>query len=654
MQSLKNNISIYSIILITIIAVYGVSATSGFAVDDTAYLVTNKSVQKGVGGIASLFIEPTQSFVGDLSVDLKVYRPIHFMLLALEYEMFGLNPKGYHILNIVWYIVLGFLLFYFLSTIILKKHSKYLSLFITLLFLVHPLSVESVANIKGRDDILAFVFILISAIFFFKHIQLRNIYNLLISLISFFIALLCKESALMLMFILPLIVYFFTDENIKSNLKTLLAYLVPAVIWYVLKYNAIEASFINSEELTYLHNNLVLYKGFDRYLLVFFALFQYLSLLMFPKNLSWDYTYGFFEGYQYAELIGGISFVLHILLLYYAIKNFKTKNIVSFGILFYIITLSPVSNIFFLIGSPMGERLTFVPKLGIIIAIVVFMLKALKINLVGFNFMTSKVVSSLLVILLITFSVRSYNRTLDWKDTQTLIIKDVNVNSSLRIMDSYIERLHGKDPIKNKREIEKYAKIVIKKTLRTENDTRECFRIGRAYYFINNYAEAEKWLIKEKQSIILKWLYLGISQIQINKTAESTKSFAQILKKSPTNILGNYHISNSYYKLKEYEKAIKHYLIIEKVLPKYGNVQLGIANSYISLGDYINGEIYCKKQLSSPPYNDQALNNLYTIYSITKRKKEGFFYFISLLNKDPKNKKIIEIITNLETLNQKL
>lgn len=208
-----------------------------WALDNAIVIVENKLVQRGVAGIPDIF---THDFMyGSLGKKLDAvsggrYRPLTPTIYAVFSEILGkpmLNEKGeivkdakghplndlsesttfpniMHLLNIILYGVLCYVLYHFLLLIFVNIKNGQLYAFIaTFIFTLHPLHTEVVANVRGSDEILALLFSISSALFFFKYInhQAQKQYCLVVlGCLCFFLGLLAKENTIMFIVIIPL------------------------------------------------------------------------------------------------------------------------------------------------------------------------------------------------------------------------------------------------------------------------------------------------------------------------------------------------------------------------------------------------------------------------------------------------------------------
>jgi len=125
---------------------------------------------------------------------LHYWRPVSLFTFFIDYKLWGLNPSGFHLFNILLNALNGiliFLIFYFISGKI------FYPFFISLFFSVHPSHVEAVSWISGRTDLLVSFFIFSAALLFILFIKRKNTLLYLSSAFLFVLALLSKENAVL-------------------------------------------------------------------------------------------------------------------------------------------------------------------------------------------------------------------------------------------------------------------------------------------------------------------------------------------------------------------------------------------------------------------------------------------------------------------------
>ena len=399
-----------------------------YVLDDKIVIVDNQYTKKGLTGIKEIFT--TESFQGYFGEQKNLleggrYRPLSIATFAVEYEFFGLNPKVGHFINILFYALSGLLLFRVLAMMIpgLKENPWWLAIpFVaTLLFIMHPIHTEAVANVKGRDEILSFLGALGALYFSLRYLKSEKTYLLALSALSFLLGLLAKESALTWIAVIPLSGYFFTKASFKKLGLITIPLIAVGIIYIAIRTNIIGYLLSTGNEVTDIMNNPFygLNVG-EKFATIFYTLGMYIKLLIFPHPLTHDYY-----PYQIPILDWGdwrpiISFLIHFFLLLLAIKGFKKRSIMSYSILFYFITLSIVSNIPFTVGAFMNERFVYVPSLAICLIFAYFISRKLPeyfndkkgdINILSVG---------LFVLLIAGYATKTILRAEDWRNAVTL------------------------------------------------------------------------------------------------------------------------------------------------------------------------------------------------------------------------------------------
>jgi hypothetical protein len=199
------------------IALYANTIGHDYAFDDGVVIRENAHVQRGFAGIGAIMTRDAfDSYFKQMSVDSAQlsggrYRPLSIVTFAVEQGLFGDNAHMRHLINVLLYGLTGALLLILLRTQLLRDASW--ALLATLLFVVHPIHTEAVANIKGRDELLSFLFIVLTLLFALRHDAGRRRRDLVFALGAYLLALLSKEYGLALLVLLPLALYLRHDRR---------------------------------------------------------------------------------------------------------------------------------------------------------------------------------------------------------------------------------------------------------------------------------------------------------------------------------------------------------------------------------------------------------------------------------------------------------
>ena len=356
-SNLKRAIAVGIFLIGTLL--YANTFLHNYTLDDKIAITQNEITKKGFAGIGELL--ETGYFEGFFGRETKLvsggrYRPVSLITFAIEYEFFGEDPHLSHVINAVLYGLTGVLLLWTFLIIIPISDQKrwYFSapIIATVLFVVHPIHTEIVASIKGRDEILSLLFALGALLMILRYLKESKLIWGVAAGILFFLSLMSKESAITFVVLIPLTVYWFTTHSIKSNLMAMVSIVLATVAYMSLRLSVVDPP--TGEKIYELMNNpFVNASTSERFATISYTLGLYLKLLVFPHPLTHDYYPKQIPIINWSDIRAIIPLVAYLLIMAYAALKFKRGNVITYGILFYLITLSLVSNIVFSIGCHM-------------------------------------------------------------------------------------------------------------------------------------------------------------------------------------------------------------------------------------------------------------------------------------------------------------
>ncbi len=418
-----------------------------YAFDDNLVIEENPYVQVGFSGIPKILTSDSYAgyftFLGsDLSKGLSGgrYRPLSEITFAIEQQIVGnstLLPFIRHLVNILAYIGCLSALFYFLENFLLKNipHGKDIAFIAMLLFAVHPLHTEVVANIKSLDEILSLLFIMLTFIYSLKYQQSKRSKYLIIGIVSFFLALLSKEYAVTLLFFIPFLFYLLGGRKTIPAIFAAIPYYGVFAVYLMLRYNAVGFhADTQSSTMLLLFNNPYLYATHTQKIATeWFVLGKYIGLLFFPYPLSCDYSYYQIPYRNLADISVLLSIAIYIAVFVWGILLAFRKNVLSFAVFFFLINGFMVSNFLLDIGATMGERLVFHSSLGFVIILSYFFINA--ITKMSLQSKKQVVIGIMSVIGIVCFG-ETVIRNTQWKDANSLFIHDVEVSPNSALMNS--------------------------------------------------------------------------------------------------------------------------------------------------------------------------------------------------------------------------
>lgn len=409
---------------------------NNYALDDAIVNTQNIYVQKGIAGIGDIFGKETFTGFFKQKKDLVEggrYRPLSLVTFAIEKSIWKGNPHISHLLNVILYGLLCVLLFFCLKKILVfigyADLAVPVSFLASLLFTVHPLHTEVVANIKGRDELLSLLFCLGAIYYVILFYETQQFGKLVWAGIMLFLGLLAKENAIIIPVLAAIVIFLGSCKKIKANnLTTFLVLSATAFIYFLIRSKVIgQTSGKIGDELM---NNPFLYASPSQKLAtILYTLFIYLKLLVFPYPLTYDYYPYHIQLQEWSNPLVILSVLIYVSLVLfsaYGLVNRKYK-ISTISVLIYLVTILPLSNLFINTGTFMNERFVFYGSIGfcLIVGLGLFnLLKTLRTN----RFSKSIVVACFTIVLLV-YSVRTVARNADWKDNYTLFTHDVQISS---------------------------------------------------------------------------------------------------------------------------------------------------------------------------------------------------------------------------------
>lgn len=424
-KSSKNNVTLSNnkiriIIFAFTLLLYGATVKYDFTLDDDVFFLQHKSVQKGIKGIPEIFSHGSLAKF-DGAPGQQPYRPVTLVSFALEKEFLGKKPAPAHAINLLLYLALSIVLFNFIIKLFPRLH-PYLAGFIVLLFISHPLHTEVVASVKSRDELLAALFGITALLFALKSAEqsATKIRNLVYSGFFYCMAMGSKESAIAIAAIIPFMIILINKRSWKDGIITAIPFLALGLGFIALRNQIISNSLAASQTSVYQNilygTNSVSESIATRLEILFYDL----KLLLAPWPLSWDYSFNQIPIVGWMALLPWLSILLYGSLIYILIRCWYKIPAIAFGIVFFFLSLLPVSNIFFINGTPLAERFLFLPSLGFVIALVYAITHLLKVDNTNLKGKSHRSMMLSFFILILVYGTLTFVGSSRWKSNQAL------------------------------------------------------------------------------------------------------------------------------------------------------------------------------------------------------------------------------------------
>jgi len=340
---------------------------------------------------------------------------------------------------------------------------------------------------------------------------------------------------------------------------------------------------------------------------IFYTLGKYIQLLFLPHPLTHDYYPRHIEMKTFGDLSVLASLLIYVSLLVVGIKLALRKNLIGFSILFYLITLSIVSNLIFPIGTNMSERFLFMPSVGFCLLAAYFLSK-----------LSRNTALIIVGLVMVGFGYKTITRNMVWKDNFTLFTTDINVSKNSAKLCNAV----GGDMIRvySESKDENLKKQKLTEAIGYLNRAVEIHPIyknayllmGNAYFYLKDYAksvEAYQNALKidpqykdavNNLSISLRDLGRQFGEVK-NDLNQSifflTESYK--LKNDDPETIRLLGVANG---IKgNHTDAAKYFKRLTEIQPENARAWLDLGTASMSIGDKTNGDLYYQKALKLDP-----------------------------------------------------
>ncbi len=576
--------------LIVCFILYGNTIPNKFSLDDDLVTANNEIVKKGISGIPKIFTTLYQN----LDNFKYEYRPIVKFTYAIENEIFGSNPEVSHFFNIVLYFLSSVLLFFVLQKIFSNTHILF-SVIIVTLFIAHPIHTEVVASLKNRDEILSFIFSLITLVYTIKLGETEKKVYFLPIVIFFLIALLSKQSAMVYAAICPMVLLFLPK---KTSIKTILILFSLLVAGYLML-KLMEKGLIgkNIRDKFFWDNPLYFYRSFAiRSATGMMTLLFYAKILIFPHPLLFYYGYNMIPISNWNNIWVVLILLIHLALFILAVFLFRKKHPIGFGILYYLVAISMFTNIVRSAAGIVAERYAYSAVLGFCIVIAGILFAIFKVTHVKEIGISKKLILGMLVFLIILpYSYKTISRNTDWKDYNTLYAHDIKyLEKSAKANELYASEL---------------ARQVNEDMLKTKDLNKNMPKIKLC---IKHFEQSLK--IDSSNSMANNNLGL-IYFVLMRDNKKALTYFKRSIQFDPEYGRGNFNMALVYENNKDFDSAIVYYKKVNKIDPGNQNAFINLSNIYFNDKHDLGMAIEISKKFSeTDPDNAMPYINMGTYY----------------------------------------
>jgi Tfp pilus assembly protein PilF len=549
--------------------------------DDPDYVYENPNIQAG------LTLKAVEwAFTAGYAAN---WHPLTWLSHTLDWRLFGSNPAGHHITNLIFHIANTLLLFIVLSQM---TGALWPSAFVAALFALHPLHVESVAWIAERKDVLSTFFWMLTMWAYLQYVKRPKISRYLLITIFFALGLMTKPMLVTLPFVLLLLDYWPLNRISCIDWRILYRLILEKIPFIVLSAVLSVVAFLAQQRSGAMPLLAVIPLKF-RICNAFISYTKYIDKMVWPARLALFYPH---PGRNVSFLHAAISAVLLLAVTIVVLRFAKNRRYLFTGWFWYLGTLVPAIGLVQVGDQAMADRYSYITLTGLFIIIAWG-----AADLLG-KWRYRKItlwLSALLVLSVLT--IVTHLQVRHWKDTVAISQRSLKVaGDSFRIHVAIAEafRKQGRfeEAIRHNREA---LRIIPQNVTVLNNLGIVLSRTGRIDEAVGCYKKAieadpcdsEAWLnlgyilidkgefteavslcrkaLKIKPDLNEIRLFLGTTLADRGEFAQAVKEYEDFLRLYPQNAVGHNDFAVILFRQGEFDQAIEHFNLAIQIDPDY-------------------------------------------------------------------------------------
>lgn len=433
-----NHKKLIIILIIAGFSLYFLSLFNDFVWDDEEQVVNNTAIHS-LTNIPQLFKGSTFNTGGTGGLSGVYYKPLMSVVFMVIYALFGLNAFYFHLFQVLIHVINTVLVFLILKNLFNKyvrnnkkdtSTYKWAAFGIALIFLVHPVNVETVVYVSALQDVLFFFFGILALYIITNNLEIAHfaainkfkITPLILLPLLLFFSILSKETAIVFIFIIFIYLLLFDKEKVK---KFLIYIFIMLGLYILLRIGIAKVYFTKSGIVPIMRVAL-----YERLITIPRIILFYIKNFFYPKDLiisqHWIVKEIDWKDF-YLPLIIVIAFFT--LLITYAISLFKrNKRLFKLYIFFlsWFLTGLGLHLQIFSLDMTVADRWFYLPMIGLLGT-----LSLIIVNTFDFKNIRIKSLSSFIFgTIIILFTYRSLLRTLDWSNGLVLFSHDQKINQN--------------------------------------------------------------------------------------------------------------------------------------------------------------------------------------------------------------------------------
>lgn len=615
---------------------------NGFVYDDHQQILLNPYL-RSFHYLRPIFTTSVWSFLGGTAGVTNYYRPLMTFAYLLCFQAFGASTFAFHLLNLLMH--LGVVLLVYQVTVRLFRDRGVAAL-AAFLFALHPVHSESVDWVAALTDIELTLFFL-AAFWFYLRIprlagglpgrQWLSAQGGL--LVSMALALLSKEQALLLPVVCTLFEHFYRDDRSETTIQEKAARYAPAWLLVPL-YLMLRVHFLG--KLAPAPSAWPNVSPEDAILSACALLFQYVGKMLWPARLCAYYVFPSSWTVLLPQVLGGIVVVLVFAALF--VDWWRRARLVSFGMVWFLITLLPVLNVQWMPIAAFAERYLYLPSVGFcwMLAWAGFRLWRLAKDR-GSAWRLA--FASAAVLLAVLAAVRTVVRNRDWHDDVRFYQSTLAASPDAYVMRTDLGKYyweHGPRPLAEK-EWRAAAAIQPRNSIILSN-------LGVLLTEQHRYDEAVsefKQALQAEPDDTPAHVGLGMAYDQMGRQSDAEQEFQTAVRLSPLDFFAHNQLGQLYFDENRFADADTQFRASLALEPNV-SAWFGLGLSRWRQGDMAGAETAFRSAAAIDPGDSRVHFMLALVYGADRRYPEAFTEYQKGFKADPDNPTALEAFHRLQ------
>lgn len=564
-------------------------------------------------------------------------RPVPMFTMALNYHWGEDDVLGYHVLNLIFHIITGWVVYLLAFQILSIKGLKtkqwiidnknIFSLLVALIFVAHPMQTQAVTYIIQRITVLAALFYLLAVLTYIKG-RLSHLQNGLkqeaisyyaATIVSFGLAVLSKQIAVTLPLVLILTEAFFIRDK-KGNIQKKFLYYFSGAVALGVIIGLIAVGL--PRETKDVSRNVYMITSLK-------VLVKYIQMMILPINQNLDHDIKASTTLFGLPELGSLAILAGLIYLGYFL--YKRDRLISFGIFWFFITLSVESSVI-PIRDFMFEHRMYLPSFGLLLA-----------ALAGLTYIPAMipagkkkvpVAMGLTIVLVLVYGIAAHARNYVWQSDLSLWSDAVRKSpeKSRPWMWKGVAYTNIKKNEKAKECFDKCIELTPDFSMAYYNRGNVYKEMGDDKAALADYTKA----IELKKNYEMAYFNRGVIESKLKDYKDAIKDYSKTIELNPDNSLAYYNRGNAYRNVKKYPEALSDYDNAIRLNPKYSLAVYNRGLTKAAMGNHQDALQDFDKAISMDPQNYLFYNGKGVSLNALKLYNEAILSYNTCINLNPK------------------